>query len=228
MTTSIFVLVLPMKRPSLRSGSAVLTMTFPGRKRPIYGTYARVPRSEAYENSRHLIEGISPMNLRLVALAALVMIVPAVAETPPEQTTDFVNKVAVANQFEIDTSQLALKYGKGSDVKTFAQQMIDDHTKAGEEFKAALAKAQITPPAEGLDLAHKAKYAKLRVFTTEGGFDASYISAQLEAHKEAVALFKDYAANGQTPAVKDFAAKTLPTLEHHLAMVEQLNSKFTQ
>ena len=167
------------------------------------------------------------MKLRHLALAALVMIVPAAADTP-KQTTDFVNKVAVANQFEIDTSQLALKYAKGSDVKTFAQQMIDDHTKAGQEFEAALTQAQVTPPAEGLDLAHKAKYAKLRVFTTENGFDASYISEQLEAHKEAVALFKGYAANGETPAVKDFATKTLPTLEHHLAMVEQLSSKYTQ
>jgi putative membrane protein len=167
------------------------------------------------------------MKLRHLALAALVMIVPAAADTP-KQTTDFVSKVAVSNQFEIDTSQLALKYAKGSDVKTFAQQMIDDHTKADQELKAALTQAQITPPAEGLDLAHKAKYAKLRVFTTENGFDASYISEQLEAHKEAVALFKEYASNGETPAVKDFATKTLPTLEHHLAMVEQLSSKYTQ
>jgi putative membrane protein len=167
------------------------------------------------------------MKLRHLAVAALVMILPAMADTP-KQTSDFVNKVAVANQFEIDTSQLALKYAKGSEVKTFAQQMIDDHTKAGQEFKAALAQAQITPPTEGLDIAHKAKYAKLRVFTTENGFDASYISTQLEAHKEAVALFKDYAANGETAAVKEFATKTLPTLEHHLAMVEQLSSKYTQ
>ncbi len=167
------------------------------------------------------------MRLRYLALATLVMALPAIADTP-EQTTEFINKVAVANQFEIDTSQLALKYAKGSDVKTFAQHMIDDHTKAGEDFKEALKQAQITSPAEGLDLAHKAKYAKLRVFTTEKGFDASYISTQLEAHKEAVALFKDYAANGETPAVKEFATKTLPTLEHHLAMVEELSGKYTQ
>jgi putative membrane protein len=217
-------LVLPIKR--LRYSAVPLF--FRAGTAHFCGTYVGVPRSDAYENLRQHIEGFSPMNLRLIALAALVMIVPAAAETLPKQTTDFVNKVSVANQFEIDTSQLALKYGKGSDVKTFAQQMIDDHTKAGQEFKAALAKAQITPPAEGLDLTHKAKYAKLRVFTTEGGFDSSYTSAQFEAHKEAVALFKDYAANGQTPAVKDFAAKTLPTLEHHLAMVEQLSSKYTQ
>jgi putative membrane protein len=158
---------------------------------------------------------------------ALTMVVAsaAYADTVPAPTKEFVPKVAVANKFEIDTSQLALKYGKAPEVKTFAQTMIDDHTKAGEDFKAALAEAKIDPPADSLDIAHTAKYAKLRVFTTESGFDSSYIDAQLEAHQEAVALFKDYVANGPAGPVKTFAEKTLPTLEHHLMMVQELRGK---
>ena len=169
------------------------------------------------------------MRTFILAMAALVLSLPAVAaEAPPKATQDFIDKAAVANQFEIDTSQLALKYGKGDDVKKFAQEMIDDHTKIGEEFKATLTAANIPLPAEGLDLSHKAKYAKLRVFTTESGFDASYIAEQLAAHEEAVTLFKDHAANDPTPAIKEFAAKTLPKLEHHLEMVKALNTKYTQ
>ncbi len=163
-------------------------------------------------------------------LFALAMMVAsgAYADTVPAPTQDFIDKVAVANKFEIDTSQLALKYAKAPEVKTFAQTMIDDHTKAGEEFKAALVAAKIDPPADSLDITHTAKYAKLRVFTTENGFDSAYADAQLEAHKEAVALFKDYAANGPTAALKSFAEKTLPTLEHHLMMVQELRGKIPQ
>ena len=125
-----------------------------------------------------------------MALAAVALGLPAfAADKVPEATQDFIDKAAVANQFEIDTSQLALKYGKGADVKKFAQEMIDDHTKIGEEFKSTLTAANITPPVEGLDVTHKAKYAKLRVFTTESGFDGSYISEQLAAHEDAVKLF---------------------------------------
>jgi putative membrane protein len=164
----------------------------------------------------------------ILALLALALCTPALAADVPAKTTEFVDKVAVSNRFEIDTSQLALKYGKGEDVKKFAQQMIDDHTKAGEEFKAAVKEAGIEPPKDALDMSHQATYAKLRVFTTENGFDASYISAQLDAHKDAVALFRDYAANGPTPSLKAFAEKTLPTLEHHLSMVEDLNRKYTK
>jgi putative membrane protein len=164
-----------------------------------------------------------------VVLAAIVFGLPAfAADKVPDATQDFIDKAAVANQFEIDTSQLALKYGKGDDVKKFARDMITDHTKIGDEFKATLKSANIAPPAEGLDVTHQAKYAKLRVFTTENGFDASYVSEQLAAHEDAVKLFKDHAANDPTPAIKDFAAKTLPNLEHHLAMVKEINTKIAQ
>ncbi|MBS0250116.1 MAG: DUF4142 domain-containing protein [Proteobacteria bacterium] len=151
----------------------------------------------------------------------------AVADTVPKATQNFIDKVAVANKFEIDTSQLELKYGKAADVKSFAQQMIGDHTKAGQDFKAALSEAKIEAPEDALDIAHTAKYAKLRVFTTESGFDAAYVNEQLSAHKDAVGLFKDYSANGPAGPVKSFAEKTLPTLEHHLAMVKELHDKMS-
>jgi putative membrane protein len=150
------------------------------------------------------------------------------AEALKGEAKNFADKVTVSNKFEIDTSNLALEYGKSDDVKSFAKSMVADHTKAGEDFKAALAKANLTPPAETLDVTHTAKYAKLRVFTTEAGFDRAYVDAQVAAHEEAVALFKDYANKGETPALKDFAAKTLPTLEHHLAMVKGLSGKIKE
>lgn len=166
------------------------------------------------------------MRRELLALGLLIATAAAaVADTVPKATQDFIDKVAVANKFEIDTSQLALKYGKGADVKSFAQQMIDDHTKAGQAFKASLAEAKIEAPEDALDIVHTAKYAKLRVFTTERGFDAAYINAQLSAHKDAVALFKDYSTNGPDGPVKSFAQKTLPTLEHHLTMAQELHDK---
>jgi putative membrane protein len=167
--------------------------------------------------------------IRLFAtLVIAAMAMPAFAADAPKDAADFANKVAVANKFEIDTSQLALKYGKSEDVRKFAQQMIDDHTKAGEEFKSAVAAAKIDPPKDALDVTHEAKYAKLRLFTTDNGFDGSYLAEQLAAHKDAVDLFRNYSQKGGPGPLKDFAVKTLPTLEHHLAMVQGLSEQKTQ
>jgi putative membrane protein len=165
------------------------------------------------------------MMFGMLAIFALFLSGPALAADEPDKTADFVSKAAVANKFEIDTSQLALKYGQAADVKAFAKQMISDHEKIGQEFKAALKEANIQPPSDSLDVAHTAKYAKLRLFTTEKGFDSAYTNTQLQAHEDAVALFKDYAANAPTPAVKSFAEKTLPMLEGHLKMVQDLRAK---
>jgi putative membrane protein len=160
-------------------------------------------------------------------VAVLALALPALAADVVKDPSDFASKVAVANKFEIDTSQLALKYGKGEDVKKFAQQMIDDHTKAGQDFKAAVAAAKIKEPNDALDVSHEAKYIKLRAFTTDSGFDASYIAEQLAAHQDAVDLFRNYSKNGEPGPLKDFATKTLPTLEHHLTMVQGLSAKKT-
>jgi putative membrane protein len=149
------------------------------------------------------------------------------ADPAPAPTQDFIDKVAVANKFEIDTSELALKYGKNAEVKSFAQQMIGDHTQLGRDFKTSLTEAKFDPPKDSLDVTHTAKYAKLRVFTTESGFDSSYTDTQLEAHKEAVDLFKNYSANGPTGPVKTFAQTALPVLEHHLMMVQALHDKIS-
>ena len=72
---------------------------------------------------------------RLFALCACLLATAAFAADVPPATKTFIDKVAVSNKFEIDTSELALKYGKSADVKAFAQQMIDDHRKAGADFK---------------------------------------------------------------------------------------------
>ncbi len=156
----------------------------------------------------------------LLALMTVAGTGAALADAPDAKT--FANKVTVSNKYEIDTSELALKYGKQEPVKGFAQHMIDDHKKAGEEFKAALKASNVAEPSDMLDVSHTAKYAKLRVFTTEAGFDGAYVAEQLKAHEEAVATFKDFAANGAESPLKSFAEKTLPTLEKHLEMVKSL------
>ena len=147
------------------------------------------------------------------------------AHAAPIDAKTFASKVTVANKYEIDTGELGIKYAKDSSVKSFAQQMVDDHKKAGEEFKAALKEGGIEPPSETLDVTHTAKYAKLRVFTTEAGFDSAYVKDGVAAHEDTVATFKDFAQNGEDGPVKTFAKKTLPTLEHHLSMVKDLEAK---
>ncbi|PWB81147.1 MAG: hypothetical protein C3F11_16000 [Methylocystaceae bacterium] len=184
---------------------------------------------------RCVSKGTTASNVRC-PIDATVRSTPAVKEasmrrTSYERAKNFIDKVAVSNRFEIYASELALRHAASADVKSFAEQMIDDHRKTGEEFAAVLEKAAIEPPIDALDLAYTGKFIQLRAFGVMGDvdsdFDRSYMLQQLEAHEDAVAVFSDYATSGETPELKAFAMKTLPTLEHHLHMARALNSKMT-
>jgi putative membrane protein len=148
-------------------------------------------------------------------------------ETNIRKAQEFVNAAGQAGLTEIETSKLALQHSTNPDVKTFAQMMIDDHTKAGEALKAAAAAAALAPPSDTLDDAHMRRINDLTQDKPEAkpgaNFDADYIHLQIGAHNDAIKLFDAYAKNGQIPQVQSFAEASLPTLQAHKAKAEGVN-----
>lgn len=159
----------------------------------------------------------------LVALFAIVMAPAVQSGIMPTSTDKFVKKAAISNQFEIDSSKLALERSQNAEVRKLAQQMIDDHTKAGADFKAALVAGKVDQALvpTGLDKKHQRIMENLREEDAED-FDDEYVDAQERAHRKAVNLFEDYAKDGDNAALKDFAAKTLPTLKQHKDHVDKV------
>ena len=140
-------------------------------------------------------------------------------------TKDFVEQVSVANEFEIETSKLALEKSQNKGIKAFAQRMIDDHTKTGKELQSVLESSPSGLEAkEKLDNEHQKIMDKLQSASTDN-FNKQYIDVQTDAHKKAVSLFKDYAKNGDDAALKGFATQTLPTLQEHLEHIKRIKNK---
>ncbi|TIV26963.1 MAG: DUF4142 domain-containing protein, partial [Mesorhizobium sp.] len=102
---------------------------------------------------------------------------------------------------------------------------IKDHTKAGEDFKAALSQGQTTasikPSGPALQPKEQQMLDELKGASGKD-FDAKYIKMQTDAHKDPVALFSTYANSGDDPALKEFAKKTLPVLKMHEKHVKDL------
>jgi putative membrane protein len=165
------------------------------------------------------------MKFIIAALAALTAAgTAATAQQTIPEALFFAKKVASATAFEIQSSQLAKEQSQSEAVKAFADQMIADHTKAADEFKAALTDAKIfPPPVEEPDPKQQATLSRLRA-AQGASFDKAYVSAQLGAHKEAVVLFQTYARRARSPELKEFAQKTLPILRRHLSMVQALSA----
>jgi putative membrane protein len=139
-------------------------------------------------------------------------------------TPDFVKEVAISDMFEIQSSQLVLqKAVDDSATKAFAERMTADHEKTSSELKAMVesGKVKANLPSQ-LDSAHQSKLDKLKSLNG-ADFLKQYHSDQDAGHKDAVSLFQRYAKGGDDPALKDWAAKTLPTLDEHLKSAENLD-----
>ena len=156
----------------------------------------------------------------VAVIGALLLSTPSFAAT---SKAEFVKKATEAGDFEIASSRLALEKSQAPDVKKFAQQMIDDHTKAAQELETVAADAGIPPekqPVKASDK-HMKDMEKLQS-AKPGNFDPAYVDVQRKAHEEAVELFSSYAESGDDPKLKQFAADTLPTLKSHLDHVKTL------
>ena len=158
-----------------------------------------------------------------VALAQATMNTPA-ATTLSKADQQSLKALAQANIAEIETGKLAVANGQSQQVKTYGQQMIDDHTKALNELtQLAQAKGVTLPTAP--DAKHKALAARLAKLKGEQ-FDKLYLQqAGLKDHKDVHAKLKKTSTSAKDPDVKALALKMMPTVEHHLNMATEVTGK---
>lgn len=136
-------------------------------------------------------------------------------------TADFVKEVAISDMFEIASNKMAEDKGNGSE-KSFAAMMVADHTKTSSELKELVSSGKVKAeiPTD-LDSAHQSKLDKLKGLNGDD-FSSSFDSIQVDAHKDAVNLFERYSKGGDNADLKNWAGKTLPSLQHHLDMAQNL------
>jgi putative membrane protein len=137
------------------------------------------------------------------------------------KTEDFIKEAATSDMLEIGASKLAEQKGN-ADEKKFAAQMITDHTKTSSELKSMVSGDMKGAIPTALDDSSQKKLDKLRDAKPED-FASEYDPMQVSAHKDAVSLFERYAKGGDDPKLKDWAGKTLPALQHHLEMAQDMN-----
>jgi len=139
-----------------------------------------------------------------------------------QSAQDFVNKVAVSDMFEIQSSRVALTKQPDKDTKPFAEKMVRDHQKTSNELKTLVDSGKVKAKLPtALDSEHQQMLDGLKAKSGKD-FDSSYDQMQLKAHEDAVALFDAYAKGGDDPELKKWAAKTLPHLKEHLSMAQKL------
>jgi putative membrane protein len=135
-------------------------------------------------------------------------------------THQFALSAAMGGMTEVELSKLALRNSSNSKIQSFAQMMVNDHSKANSELKSIATAKSIELPTS-LDGEHSAAVAGLAK-QTGAAFEQAYVKQMVSDHQKTVTLFKQEASDNNDAELAAFARETLPTIETHLQMAMQL------
>jgi len=144
----------------------------------------------------------------------------ATGRKAPVDDTLFLAAVADGGIAEVTLSELGLQRATDPQLKQFSQRMIDDHTRANQQLRALAAQRNVKLPTV---VDPRAQFCAQSLAGLSGEeFDGCYAKAQFLMHMDAVAMFEAEAERGRDPQIKALAAKLLPTIQEHLAMIKPL------
>ena len=133
----------------------------------------------------------------------------------------FVKTAAQDGMTEVELGKLALSKSSNNDVKQFAQKMVQDHGQADQQLATLARSKGLTVPTK-LDAQHE---AMIKTLSAKSGaaFDSSYADHMAKGHTKAVALF-EAASQSSDAELAAFATQTLPTLQQHEQLADNLRA----
>jgi len=141
--------------------------------------------------------------------------------------TAFIREARAGNLLEVMLGQQAGKKASSAEVKQFAERMVTDHTRMGNEW-AALAPntGPTTGPTIESPLSSEQRATVSRLDKLSGAeYDREYMTTMVEDHQQDVATFQRLGPSAQSPDVRRLASSSLATIEEHLNMARQVASQ---
>ena len=158
----------------------------------------------------------------LITAATIVFGAPVWAQSPTNDAASFLSKASQINYEEQETAKMARsKAGDNQALLTYAEIIRGDH-KANEEAVSALSRQKnIKLESPGYHKGEKNTLSNLK----GAAFDQAYLEEQVTGHQEALETFKTAENTYKSdPDVELYIQQTIPMLEAHLKMAENLKS----
>jgi putative membrane protein len=142
----------------------------------------------------------------------------------PMTAAGYVPMAASSDQFEIQSSQLALQASQNPAVRSYANMMIAHHQATTATLTSVAQSAGLPPPPPTMMPKEQQMIDQLRAAGTGAAFDAAYKNAQIMGHQSALQLHQGYASGGDVPALRQAAASAVPIVQQHLTSAQSLNT----
>jgi putative membrane protein len=137
-----------------------------------------------------------------------------------EQDRSFIQELAQGNRVEVQLGRIAVQRATNPEVKEFAQRMIDDHSKLQSRLETFAAGRNMRLPSS--TTAEQQNLVSRLQGLSGSEFDRQYITTMLEEHRNDVAKVQQHMTATQDPAVQELARDTLPILENHIRIAENV------
>jgi len=161
-------------------------------------------------------------------LAAALTAVPAsaVLPTPPQgaatrEAQAYLFHAGAGDVFEITSSMILLNKSSNPQVRSYASMLIDHHTRTTNLALANAKASGIVPPPPEMNAMQKRMIGQLHA-ATPATIDRLYLTDQVPAHQQALALQSGYARGGDVPALRQTAGGAVPIVQSHLTQAQAL------
>jgi len=159
--------------------------------------------------------------MKMWLFAAAVALVPAstaLAQSPND--AQIASIVVTANQVDIDAGKLAASKTSNADVKTFAQQMVTDHTGVNKQAVELVTRLKVTPEDNATSQSLKSG-GDTNLTTLKGlsgaAFDKAYIDHEVAYHQQVLdAVDKVLIPSASNADLKALLVKVRPAFVAHL------------
>lgn len=131
----------------------------------------------------------------------------------------FMMKAAQGGMMEVQVAQMAQQKAASDDVKQFARQLEQDHSKANDQLKKIAQERGVDLPNDIGQ--HQQHVAKLQNLSGEE-FDRAFMKMQVQHHKKDINEFKKHANRSMDTNLKEFANAQLPVLQQHYERAQQI------
>jgi len=158
---------------------------------------------------------------------------PATAATPAVTDAGWtdanvVDVLTVANQGEVDYSQIGVDKATNPAVKQYAQQMVKDHGAMVDAVKGLATRLNVTPASN--DKAGDLKEENTKDINDLNGktgkdFDKEFMDEQVDMHQETLDLLSDLDGRTTNADLKAAIAEAKPKVQAHLDQAKALKDK---
>jgi putative membrane protein len=135
----------------------------------------------------------------------------------------FISSAGEANLAEIDIAKMVGQKSTDPAVKDFANRMVTDHTQASQKLArvAEMNGDKLPSEASTTERNEKTELEKL----SGAQLNDAYLRDELQGHKETISAFESEIEHGQNQETKNYAEQTLPTLQDHIRIAEDVAGK---